>query len=239
MTDGKAFSYQGHELDIFAGAQHWKSYWASRIRRWIHGDILEVGAGLGANTALLQNEEVRSWRCIEPDPELVRRLEVSVASLKGCSVITGTLESVAGCQFDSILYIDVLEHIKADRDELATAADLLREGGYIVVVAPAHQFLFSEFDASIGHYRRYDKNLLKACSPASCHLETMFYLDSIGLFASAANRIILRQSQPTAKQIQTWDRYMVPLSRVIDPLLLYGFGKTICGIWTRSRVALR
>ena len=234
MTRGYGFAYPGQELDIFAAASHWKAYWASRIRPWIRGDVLEVGAGLGANTAFLQNSDVCSWHCVEPDPGLAGRLANAVARLRVCSVSRGTIASVVGHQFDLILYIDVLEHIEADRCELATAADLLREGGHIVVVAPAHQFLFSEFDAAIGHFRRYNGASLRACSPPDCQLRAMLYLDCIGLFASAANRILLRQSQPTAAQIRRWDSYMVPLSRAIDPLLRYSVGKTICAVWERA-----
>ena len=62
----------------------------------------------------------------------------------------------------------------------------------------------------------------------------MFLLDSVGLFASFANRAMLRQSYPTLAQIHLWDRYMVPVSKVLDPLLGHQFGKTICCVWTRS-----
>ncbi|MEJ2010263.1 MAG: class I SAM-dependent methyltransferase, partial [Acidobacteriota bacterium] len=193
MTRSEAFKYQGRELDIFAHATRWKAYWASRVIRWIRGDVLEVGAGLGANTILLQNSAVRTWHCLEPDPELGTRLNSAIDGLPACSASRGTVGSVAERQFDSILYLDVLEHIQADRDELAMAARLLRPGGHIVVLSPAHQFLFSKFDASIGHYRRYNRNSLLACSPADCQLEAMFYLDSAGVLLSLANRILLGQ----------------------------------------------
>lgn len=234
MTGGDTFSYQGRELDVFAAALHWKAYWASRIGRWVRGDVLEVGAGLGANTTLLQNSRVRSWRCIEPDPQLAAQLAGAVAHLPVCSVSAGTIASVAESRFDAILYIDVLEHIEADRDELRAAAKMLRDAGHVIVLAPAHQFLFSEFDASIGHYRRYNRTSLAACSPTGCRLEAMFYLDCAGMLASLANRILLRQSQPTAAQIGLWDNYIIPVSRVLDPVLRYSFGKTICGVWTRT-----
>lgn len=234
MTEKNEFAYQGKELDIFAAALHWKAYWASRIRRWVRGDVLEVGAGLGANTSLLQNSDIRSWRCIEPDPELADKLANAVAHLPVCSVSTGTIASVAESRFDAILYIDVLEHIERDRDEIVAATKMLRDGGHVIVLSPAHQSLFSEFDASIGHYRRYNRTSLLACSPPDCRLEAMFYLDCVGMFASLANRILLRQSNPTAAQIGLWDNYMVPVSRIIDPLLGYSVGKTICGVWKRD-----
>ena len=234
MTPGRDFSYQGGELDVFAAAVRWKAYWATRIRRWVRGDVLESGAGLGANTALLQNRDVRSWRCLEPDPKLAAAARETVRRLPGVEVSVGTIASAAGERFDSILYIDVLEHIASDREELAGAAELLREGGHIVVLAPAHQFLFSAFDAAIGHYRRYNRASLRACSPPGCRLDAMFYLDSVGMLASFANRLLLRQNNPTPAQIGFWDSYIVPLSRVVDPVSGYRLGKTICAVWTRA-----
>jgi SAM-dependent methyltransferase len=231
MTD--SFKYQGEELDLFAHAHNWKHYWASKIRPWVHGDVLEVGAGIGTNTQLLQNPDVRSWHSLEPDPELSRRLQETVNGVPGHRVTTGTIASITGDRYDSILYIDVLEHIERDREEVCNAADLLRPGGHVIVLSPAQQFLFSEFDRAIGHFRRYDAASLRRCSPETCNVETIFYLDAVGMAASLANRVLLKQNQPTVSQIQTWDTYIIPLSRILDPIVRVT-GKTIVGVWTRK-----
>jgi SAM-dependent methyltransferase len=223
----------GEELHLFAHATHWKAYWTSRILRWVSGDVLEVGAGIGGNTALLHHPSVRSWLCLEPDPELAQSLRRAVAELPNCRVVAGTVATVQRGRFDSILYIDVLEHIEADEDELRKAAELLRPGGRLIVLAPAHQFLYSSFDAAIGHFRRYNRTSLQRCSPPCCRLEAMFYLDSLGMFASLANRLLLSRALPTAAQIKTWDSYIIPLSRIMDPMLGYAIGKTIVLVATR------
>ena len=62
----------------------------------------------------------------------------------------------------------------------------------------------------------------------------LWYLDSAGLLASAANRLLLRQSMPTAEQIRFWDRRLVPLSRLLDPLFRHSLGKTVMGVWRKS-----
>jgi hypothetical protein len=62
----------------------------------------------------------------------------------------------------------------------------------------------------------------------------MEYLDSAGLLASAMNRFILRQSAPTLRQILLWDRVMIPVSKVVDPLLRHRFGKSIMAVWVRG-----
>jgi hypothetical protein len=140
-------------------------------------------------------------------------------------------ELPTGRLFDSIVYIDVLEHIESDAAELRLAASRLRLGGALVVLAPAHQWLFSEFDAEIGHFRRYSKNSLRAIAPPGLTEAALFYIDCVGLLASAANRLILRQKMPTVRQIRTWDSVLTPLSRGLDPLLGRRMGKTVAAIW--------
>ena len=112
-------------------------------------------------------------------------------------------------------------------------------GGRLIVVAPAHQWLFSAFDTAIGHYRRYNKETIQAITPPGLRLVRTEYLDSIGLFASLANRLLLRRSTPTARQIAFWDRVMVRLSVTIDPIWAYRVGKSLLAVWHRPSPGLR
>jgi len=230
--------YVGQELDVFAHATNWKKYWSSEIQSYLGGDVLEVGAGLGTNTGFLKSRSVSSWTCLEPDPDLVSRMRDMFRAqpdLSDCRVETGTTDTLgAGRQFDAIVYIDVLEHIEKDRDEMTRASRLLRSGGKIVVLAPAHQWLYTPFDRAIGHFRRYDRSSLSACSPGDCEIVQLLYLDSVGMLASLGNRLFLKQAAPTLKQILFWDHYLMPFSRVLDPLTLHKFGKSILGIWRKS-----
>lgn len=57
-------------------------------------------------------------------------------------------------------------------------------------------------------------------------------LDSVGFFASLANRLLLRTAQPTPGQIKVWDTMMVPASRVVDQLSGFVFGKSVTAVWS-------
>ena len=59
------------------------------------------------------------------------------------------------------------------------------------------------------------------------------YLDSLGLIASTANLLLLRQSMPTIEQLGFWDRWMVPVSQVLDPCFGYNIGKSIVAVWAK------
>src|SRR5262249_39577448 len=146
---------------------------------FLGGDILEVGAGIGSNTQILDPGGAGRWVCLEPDPELSRQSVKNSReskSRRAYETVCGTLESVGDQQFDTIIYIDVLEHIDNDREELKQAASHLRPGGHLIVLSPAHQRLFSPFDAAIGHFRRYNRSMLRTISPARLRLERTRYL---------------------------------------------------------------
>ena len=149
-----------------------------------------------------------------------------------CRVVTGTLDQLDELgTFNTVLYLDVLEHIAEDRIELAKAASRLTEGGSLIVLVPAHQFLFSAFDGAIGHYRRYSAASLRALAPPECRLVFCRMLDSAGFFASLANRLLLRSATPSPRQVAFWDKNFVPASRRLDRLVGYRFGKSILARW--------
>jgi SAM-dependent methyltransferase len=231
------FEYQGGELELFQHAHNWKRYLAERMSPHLHGAVLEVGAGLGGTTRALCGPAVRDWLCLEPDRELEARLEKSVADGQlpaVCRAQLGTVADLAAAPtFDAILYVDVLEHIEDDAAELERAAARLNSGGRILVMSPAHPWLYSPFDAAIGHYRRYRRRDARRLTPAGVGLDSAAYLDSVGLLASAANKLVLRSASPSLRQILIWDRWMAPASRRIDPLLGYAVGKSILFVWRK------
>ena len=231
------YSYEGGELDVFTLATNWKAYWASRVEQHVGPRVLEVGAGLGATARVLCKRQ-KKWIALEPDPALAQRMrdEIDAERLPPiCEVRVGTLEDLDASEvFDTILYIDVLEHIQDDRGELEHAAGSLDQGGSIVVIAPAHQYLYTAFDKAIGHFRRYDRRMITALNPSGLKLSRFEYIDSVGFLASLGNRLLLNSSSPSASQIKVWDRLMVPLSRCLDPLLQRRFGKSVLAVWSKN-----
>jgi len=228
-------TYPGDELELFAHARTWKAYWSSKVAGYISGDVLEVGAGIGTNTELLQKQVgYTSWTCVEPDARLVAQIAALNSKGTANKVFCGTLAELdPSATYDTVIYIDVLEHIADDRSEVSRAWSRLNPGGHILVLSPAHQGLFSLFDEQVGHVRRYNAESLRAVKPATAVAERLFYLDAVGMLSSYANRMLLKQSYPTVAQIKFWDRVLIPISKLIDPLLLHRVGKTIVAVWRK------
>ena len=231
-------AYVGSELELFAHAKRWKAYWRGQVSSFLHGDVLEVGAGLGSNTSILCEADDARWVCLEPDAGMAQRLHAAIAGgvlPSRCEARVGTIEDLEPDErFDTVIYADVLEHIEDDRAEVARAAERLVRGGALIVLSPAHQSLFSPFDAAIGHHRRYDRRLLASLTPPGLHITCLRYLDSVGMLTSLANRLLLSQTLPTSGQLAFWDRWLVPISERLDPLLGYRVGRSVLAVWLRN-----
>ena len=227
--------YMGRELELFAAARRWRAYWGRKVVPFLGSRVLEVGAGIGSNALALWRPGIARWLAVEPDPELAERFLVRTHSLQPRPhVHRGTLESLTGeAPFDSALYIDVLEHLEDDAGELARAAAFLRPGGHLVALSPAHPALYSPFDKAIGHVRRYTLKDLPHLVGRHFTVVRAMHLDCVGALLSLGNRVLLRAAEPTQRQLAFWNGVCVPLSRLVDPLVLHRLGRSLLVVGRR------
>jgi SAM-dependent methyltransferase len=235
-SDSFQKEYIGDELSLFENAINWKKYFSSKIKEFVKGDVLEVGAGIGINAEYLINSSVNSWCFLEPDINMTKQITINTKNLKlnNKRIINGCIDQIIDQKFDTIIYIDVMEHIENPMVEIEKAKSRLNKKGNLIILVPAFNFLYSDFDKRIGHYRRYNKTMLKNEINGILSKKKLFYLDSIGFFASLANRVILKKSLPTINNIMLWDRLLVKLSKISDVLFLNFFGKSLIGIYTKK-----
>ncbi len=234
-ADPLHMEYIGDELELFQHATNWKRYWSSVLAPYVSGRVLDVGSGLGVNASFLANERVTAYTFLEPDVKLLKRTPVD--TLPGTVAqhrIHGTTADLAHKRFDTLAYIDVLEHLPDPTGELQRAMQLLAPGGQIVVVVPAFQFLYSPFDQAIGHFRRYDRPSLRAALPSGSQVLMMRYLDSTGLLLSLGNKLLLRRSAPSHDQIAFWDKRIIPISRIMDRLVAGSFGRSLIAVLRKA-----
>lgn len=235
MTD--KYRYPGQELRLFEAAKNWKGYIAEQLKEFIRGDVLEVGAGISETTPYLMSDQVSTWVCLEPDAELLKIVQQRIERGElpdNCSAMGGTLDQLpANKTFDTVIYIDVLEHIEKDREEMLRAADVLTPGGNLIILSPAYQWLYNAFDREVGHCRRYTKSSLQAIAPDALELRRLFYMESAGIFLLMINKFLFRRRYPARITVRFWDRIMIPISKLADRITRHTVGKTIIGIWTK------
>lgn len=228
------FEYSGLELDFFEKAINWKSYYLKLCCNLFkkNHDILEIGAGIGGiSKVFIPALEFSSWTLVEPDKNNFQKLIRNINFLKRNQVNALNLrieefENDSNC-YDLILLADVIEHIQEDKNALEKLFSKLKADGKLIIFVPACQYLYSPFDKQIGHFRRYSMKSLEKILPPNSKVTEKKYIDSIGFFASLFNKLILKSSNPTIKQVLFWDKILVPLSKFFDRLFLYRFGKNI------------
>lgn len=118
--------------------------------------ILEIGAGGGANAEMLA--EFGELTLAEPSETF--RKYLAAKSFEASDIALPDIGNLAGHEFDLIALFDVLEHVEDDLEALRNISAILRTGGKIILTVPACKFLWSRYDVSMGHFRRYSKKQL-------------------------------------------------------------------------------
>lgn len=227
----ETFEYPQIEMCVGQYAVNWKAYFSKSFQKYIKGDVVEVGAGIGANTKFMFTDQVTSWTYLEPDIRFQKSIKESLPVQEYS--LHGTTEDLPlHTNYDTAIYIDVLEHIEDSEEEIKRITNKLKTGGKLIILVPAYQFLYTEFDKNIGHYRRYNKERLRKDTKGLRELE-LFYLDSVGVLASMVNKLFFNKGQLTKGTITFWDTYMIPLSRILDPIVGRRFGKSLIGIYEK------
>jgi hypothetical protein len=121
----------------------------------------------------------------------------------------------------------VLEHIENDQEEISRNLNLLNKDGYLLICVPSFMSLYSNFDKSIGHYRRYIKKDFLLFNLQESKIEKMFYLDSSGYLIYRIFKLFLNSSNPKKFMVYIWDKIFIPISFVLDKFLNDKFGKNL------------
>ena len=222
-------TYIGDELPIFSKALIWKDYWSSLIEQNTFVDnAIEVGAGIGSNIPFLFGN-CKLFYLLEPDISFCQDYLYPYSKKNdSIKIINGTIRDLnEGVPLDRIYYIDVLEHIESDKVELENATSKLSRNGSIFILVPAHQFLYSEFDRNVGHFRRYTVKSFSGIIPVGYRIVSTKYLDSVGFCLNVVLKIIPGTIFPTERNIYFWNKYLVPISKILDKIMCYKVGKSL------------
>ena len=124
--------------------------------------------------------------------------------------------------------MSVLEHIEDDKKEINDAIDKLDLNGHLIILVPAHNYMYSNFDKEIGHFKRYEDNFFKNLSLDNAKLKKIFFIDSFGYLLYFFNKLIFsKEVYPSKFKVLIWDKVFIPLTYVLDFLTFYKIGKNI------------
>ena len=217
--------YPGAELDSFDKASIWRKYIFLNIKNYIKGLTLEVGAGIGSFTSNYKSLSSNiTLSEIDTDNLNFIKEKFKSENFNFTSDYTKNINK----KFDTIMYLNVLEHIEEDNKEVLDAFEKLNPNGYLIILVPAHNRLYSKFDKAVGHFRRYDIDFFKNIKIQKSKLIKLCFLDSAGYFLYYLNKVFFKEEvYPSKLKILIWDKIFTPLTFFLDKILMYKFGKNI------------
>ena len=217
--------YPGLELENFDKAHIWRKYIYYIIKKYINGNILEVGAGIGSFTKLYENQH-QNITLSESDKDFCDLLNDKFKNKNNIKVTNQFIKEI-NQKFETIIYLNVLEHIEDDIAEVKMAYEKLEKNGHLIILVPAHQKIYSKFDKAVGHFRRYEINFFKD-KLSMFNLIKLIQLDCCGYLLYHLNNLIFKKDvYPSKLKIFIWDKIFTPMTIVLDFLLNYKFGKNI------------
>ena len=225
--------YPEAATERFDNANFHIKYCLSIIKKYIAGDVLEVGAGCGSFTRNYYNKKIKNVVLTETDEKNIYTLKNKFRNYKNFEVLNLSVDKIDK-KFNSILYFHVLEHIKDDLEEIKTAKSKLNSGGHLVFIVPASKRIYGNLDKAVGHFRRYEKEFFKK-DLLDLELLNLKHLDSIGYVLYYLNKIFFsKETFPSNFKIFLWDKFFTPLTVIVDFIINYSFGKCIIAVYKKK-----
>lgn len=179
---------------------------------------------------------------VEPAPNLVQLLSREFAGNVSVGIVSNTLEdylaSAPGATSDSVVLVNVLEHVEDDARAMSGLFRLLRPGGHLLMFVPALGWLFSAMDVALGHYRRYRKGpLMGLVRDAGFEVVSARYFDVLGIVPWWIVHTLGGKVRFDPRLSKLYDRLVVPVGRALEALFPPPLGKNIVLIARKPEAA--
>ncbi len=227
--------YAGRDLEAMSWAVNYHRWILRVFEPYLGKRLVEVGAGTGSFSELLLELRPQSLSLVEPAPAMYRELErlkkldTSTRIATYPTTFDKSSEQIRAEQSpDSIIYVNVLEHIADDQAELMSVNRTLERGGRVFIFVPALSWLYGPFDKRIGHHRRYSiPELVAKCSTAGFRILRASYFDILGIAPWWIKYRVLKSKELESGAVQLYDRHVVPIARALESRLQPPIGKNI------------
>ena len=214
--------------------------WVFEEVRPLFGDrLVEIGAGIGTFTVRLVRSHVSCHptarlEVFEPEGTLYQHLRNRLETAHPDLLRAGRLTTTNGVfcsspeRFDTVIMINVLEHIEDDQASIRAAYHALVPGGRFVVFVPALPWLYSTLDREVGHYRRYEKPHLEGLlRTGRFDVVKSKYMDCLGVLPWYLLNVVGRRTSINPHLAHLYDTWFVPVTRWIEVLWNPWFGKNV------------
>ncbi|MEK7616859.1 MAG: class I SAM-dependent methyltransferase [Patescibacteria group bacterium] len=212
----------------------WYNRWTlNKFKKYLKGEILEVGCGIGNFTRSLK--DYGDVYAVDIDKHYINEVKKIIGGRAGFGDIEKGKYFFKDKKFATVVFINVLEHIKKDKEALRNLYLLLKDGGYLILLVPAHRSLYGMIDESIGHFRRYEKkDLVKKLTGVGFKIlgcRKLNFLGAIGWFLTGK---IFGENRVSKNKIGLFN-LVAPLTLPIENIIEPPFGTSILVIAQKTK----
>jgi len=224
-VSNQELSYTGLEiLQTLTNATRYNALLIALILEAANGTrkMVDFGAGIGTFSKLLRDRHM-TVICVEPDPFLANTLT------HDGFVTFLDLEAISDGSVEFFFSLNVIEHIEDDEATLRVLSRKLRGGGRLLIYVPAFSCLWTSLDVKVKHFRRYRRRELEEL----VHLSGLIvcrsrYVDALGFVAALLFKLGgNKEGDLNPKLINLYDRYVIPMSKLLDHIFGRLFGKNV------------
>jgi SAM-dependent methyltransferase len=203
------------------------------LARWMYdtarpylGDrVLDAGAGIGPFVELMVDDG-KDVTAIEFLPEFVDELRARFGNSDRVAIRQGDLSDAAALagldSFDSVLCLNVLEHIKDDSAAMRNLLAVTKSGGTLVALVPAYQWLFNRMDRAVGHHRRYGRDqFTRRLTAAGWTVERCFRFNAVAVLGWFVAGSVMRREKPGQDLAGIYEK-LIPSLAFLEDHVLHG-----------------
>jgi 2-polyprenyl-3-methyl-5-hydroxy-6-metoxy-1,4-benzoquinol methylase len=228
--------YATDDLETMSEAKRYQAHIFGLFRRYIGSRVLEVGCGIGTFTKnLLEVSDLVLG--IEPNHSSADRVREAIGThprfrLRECHLEECDQKELLQDRFDTIVCINVLEHIEDDVQALRTFREIVTPAnGHVLIFVPAVQAAYGPLDAELGHHRRYSKpSLAAAFDAAGLELAELRYTNPIGLLGWMFNARVTKSLAHSSRQIALFETLVAPWALPLERLLPVPIGLSLVAV---------
>jgi 2-polyprenyl-3-methyl-5-hydroxy-6-metoxy-1,4-benzoquinol methylase len=227
--------YAADDLETMQEARRYSDHVFGLVRGFLGSRVLEVGSGIGTMTRRLV-EVADVVVGIEPNRNCATRLQEAMGThprftLRVCHFEECDRAELVSQRFDSVLLVNVLEHITDDVSALKAFEKIVVPGGRVIVFVPALQIAYGPLDAELGHHRRYSKRTLRAAfAAAGLDLIQLRYTNPIGLAGWMFNAHISKSTKHSPEQVRLFETLIAPWALPLERFILPPIGLSLIAV---------
>jgi len=231
--------YAANDLETMLQARRYSAHLFNLLRPHVGARVLEVGSGIGTMSRQLA-DVAELIVGLEPNPHCASLIQHTVGqhanfALRTCHLEECDRDEIASYRFDTVVCVNVLEHIEDDAAALRTFRDVIVPNGRVLIFVPAVQAAYGPLDAELGHHRRYSRHgLSRLFAEAGLKILTLRYTNPIGLLGWLYNAHVAKSTAHSPFQVELFDKLVAPWALPLERLVTPPIGLSLFAVGERS-----